>query len=294
MADIPLADLKDRLRRQRDLGAAADLATMRAAMDAAAARTRLDPGVSVSEAVVGRCPGEWLRPDGANADSAILYLHGGGFVGGSCVSHRPMVSALARASGCNAFVAGYRLAPEHPWPAAELDAFDVYSAMLESGIASERIAIAGDSAGGNLVVTTLLRARDARLPMPACAVLFSPWIDLDLNGESIRSVAAIDPTLRAEGLANYARLYRDGAPGPKILDSDLSRLPPLLIQAGGDEILRDDAVRLQAKLAAAGVDVTLEIGEGMFHVWQAFGPWLPQARDAIARAAAFIAAEAKR
>jgi epsilon-lactone hydrolase len=240
----------------------------------------------VEETRIGDRPAEWLRPDGAIADSAILYLHGGAFVGGSPNSHRPLAAAIASASGVATLVLDYRLAPEIPWPAAEIDAWAAYRALREQGIS--RIAIMGDSAGGNLAMATLLRAKAEQVKLPEACVLLSPWIDLDLKSESVRSLASVDPTLRADQLARFAAMYRDGKSGLDIINADLTGLCPILIQAGGDEILRDDSVRLAAALKAARVKVTLEIEPGLFHVYQAFAPWLEKGRQAIDRIGAFV------
>ncbi len=284
MADISLPDLKQRLRGQR---ASEDvpLAEMRAALEAASARAKPDPRVSCAPTRAGTRAAEWLKPDGAQPGAVLLYLHGGGFVGGSCASHRPLAAALALASGIATLTLDYRLAPEHPWPAAEDDVFAAYGHLLNEGY---RVAVAGDSAGGNLAMRLLLRLREADLPQPHAMALFSPWIDLDLTSPSIAELAGADPTLTAGRLERFAALYRGGERGPQILDADLGGLPPILLQAGGDEILRDDAARLAAGLMQAGSAASLEIWPGAFHVWHAFFPWLAEARAAIARAGAFL------
>jgi monoterpene epsilon-lactone hydrolase len=288
VADFRLEDLKTKLRAQREAAGLQSLDAMRAGMEAVVARVRIDPRVTVTTGEIGHRACEWLRPEDARNGAAILYLHGGGFVAGSCTSHRPLASSLALASRRDICVLDYRLAPEHPWPNAEQDALAAYRDLWAQGFAAKDIAIVGDSAGGGLAVSTLLNARNEGFALPGCAVLFSPWVDLDLEGDSIVSRASVDPTTRADALARYALQYRGPTAGPHILYADLHGLPRILIQAGDDEILRDDSVRLDASLTAAGVESTLEIGPGLFHVWQAFGPWLQEAREAIARAAAFL------
>jgi acetyl esterase/lipase/alkylhydroperoxidase family enzyme len=285
MADLSVDDLKARLTAQRTSGDT-PLAELRAALEASSAKVRIDAGIVVEKTRVGDRPAEWLRPTAALADSAVLYLHGGAFVGGSPNSHRPLAAAIASASRVATLVLDYRLAPEHPWPAAELDAWAAYLALREQGISS--IAVAGDSAGGNLAMAVLLRAKAEHVKMPKNCVLLSPWIDLDLKSESVRSLASVDPTLRADQLARFAGMYRNGKLGLDILNADLTGLCPILIQVGGDEILRDDSVRLAASFKAASVPVTLEVGPGLFHVWQAFAPWLEEGRQAIARIGGYV------
>ncbi len=287
MADIPLGDLKRRLREQRPADAR-PLREMRDDLDAIAQRVRIDPRVTVTPVQAGECAAEWLRPAGARPGAALLYLHGGGFVGGSCASHRHLASAIALAANVDTLLLDYHLAPEHPYPAAEHDAAAAYRWLLDQGISAP--AIAGDSAGGGLAVATLLRARDSGWTLPSRAALLSPWLDLDLEGDSITRLAATDPTLRADQLARFAALYRSDKAPPRVLDADFTGLPPMLIQVGAEEILLDNSVRLARKLDAAGAMPALEIWPELFHVWQAFGPWLVEAREAVARIGVFLAA----
>ncbi len=229
----------------------------------------------------------------AARDRVLIYLHGGAYVIGSAQGYRALSSDLGRAAGARALSLDYRLAPEHPFPAAVDDAVAAYRALLDQGVRPKNVAIAGDSAGGGLAVAMLTAARDAGLPMPAAAVAISPWVDLECVGETIASKAAEDPALTLQGLTGMAATYLAGASAREPLASpihaDLAGLPPLMIQVGSSEILLDDAVRLAAVAGAAGVRSRLDVWPRMVHVWHAFGFMLSEGRDAIAEAGAFIA-----
>lgn len=248
----------------------------------------------VETARVGGVKGEWVRTASSHSDAALLYLHGGGYVIGSPKSHRHMVGALAVDSGLAVFSADYRLGPEHPFPAAVDDALAAYKGLLDSGIASARLAIAGDSAGGGLTVATLVALRDKGLPLPACAIAISPWCDLSQGGEGYRARAKRDPIVSKGGLDQLAAAYLNGADPKTPLASpafaDLNGLPPLLIQVGTEEALYDDSMVLKARAEAAGVEVSLESWGGMVHVWHIFHPILSEGRDAIARIGRFLKA----
>ena len=192
---------------------------------------------------------EWTSTPGAASDAAILYLHGGGYVIGSLDSHRHLVAEAGRAAGCWALALDYRLAPEHPFPAAVEDARCRLSLSARRAASSpERIAIAGDSAGGGLVVAAMVAIRDAGLPQPGCGWCISPWVDMEAIGETMTSKAAADPTVQKAGILDMARLYLNGAdprsPLAAPLYADLTGLAPLLIQVGAAETLLDDALRL--------------------------------------------------
>lgn len=237
-------------------------------------------------------PAEWSRPPGGAKDRAILYLHGGGYVIGSIASHRHLIGELARRAGAPALALDYRLAPEHPFPAAVDDALAGYRFLLESGFAADKIAIAGDSAGGGLTVATLVAARDAGLPQPASGFCISPWVDMEGQGESMRTKAKVDPMVGFEGLGEMARAYLGGAdprtPLAAPLHADLTGLAPLLIHVGSAETLLDDSTRLAATAAAADVEVRLEAWPEMIHVWHFFFPMLGEARAALAIAGGWI------
>ena len=237
-------------------------------------------------------PAEWLVPPGVRTDAAVLYLHGGGYVIGSARSHRHLAAAIARAAGVPALLPDYRLAPEHPFPAALDDAVAAYEWLLARGIAPERIVVAGDSAGGGLTVAALLALRDRGLPRPAGGVCISPWVDLTCGGASYATKAAADPIVARESVTMMAQTYVGTgdlkAPLASPLFADLRRLPPLLVQVGSDEVLLDDALGLGERARAAGVDVRVEEWPAMVHVWPWFLGMLDEAERAIDIAGAFV------
>jgi monoterpene epsilon-lactone hydrolase len=272
-----------------------DWPTQRARFDALSSLLPPVEGFEAEPARLGGIAGEWVRGKQVRrVDAAVLYLHGGGYAIGSPKSHRHMLGPLSADSGLPIFAADYRLAPEHPFPAAVDDAVAAYKGLLDSGIAADKLAIAGDSAGGGLTVATLVAARDKGLPMPACAVPISPWVDLGQGGESYRSRAKRDPIVKKEPMDVMAAQYLGGAdpktPLASPLFADLKGLPPLLIQVGTEEALQDDAIALKARAEAAGVEVSFESWGGMIHVWHIFHPILSEGRDAIARIASYLKA----
>jgi monoterpene epsilon-lactone hydrolase len=248
--------------------------------------------VKVERVTAPTVPAEWLRPPGAVAGRVVLYLHGGGYVIGSSRSHRHLAAAIATAGQASALLLDYRLAPEHPYPAAVDDATAAYRWLLDQGIAPGRIVIAGDSAGGGLTVATLLALRDARLPRPAGGVCISPWVDLTCGGASYRTKAEADPIVKEASVGEMARAYLGAMPPRTPLASplfaDLRSLPPLLVQVGSDEVLLDDAVQLADRAKAAGVDATLEVWDRMIHVWHWFLPMLDEAQDAVDAIGRFV------
>jgi epsilon-lactone hydrolase len=254
--------------------------------------------VKFEQAMLGGVPGRWSRTPEAFSDRVLLYLHGGAYVVGSSLGYRALSSALARSAQARGFALDYRLAPEHPFPAAVDDAVAAYRALLAQGTSPGSIAIAGDSAGGGLTVALLIAARDAGLPMPAAALAISPWADLACAGATMSTKAAQDPSLNREGLLAMAGLYLNGASPQSALASplygNLAGLPPLLIQVGSAEILLDDSIRLAARAGEADVAVQLEVWPGLPHVWHAFAFQLSEGRDAIAQAGAFMAAQFKK
>jgi monoterpene epsilon-lactone hydrolase len=240
----------------------------------------------------GGIEAEWIVPADAAADKAILYFHGGGFRLGSVASHRDLIARISQASGCRLLAINYRLAPEHRFPAALEDARAALDWLRGEGFKPESIALAGDSAGGNLVLTTMLGLRARGEPLTAAGVLMSPWTDLAATGESYQSRAAADPIHQRSMILALAKNYLgEGGDASNPLASplyaDLSGLPPLLIQAGDRETVRDDATMLAAKAKAAGVDAELQVFDGMIHVFQMF-PEIPQAGEAIASVATFL------
>lgn len=248
--------------------------------------------VALEAASVGGVPGEWVGAPGARDDEALLYLHGGGYVFGSPRSHRHFVAALSGETGLRALLLDYRLAPEHPFPAAVDDALVAYRALLGDGLSPRRIVVAGDSAGGGLAIVLMLAARAAGLPQPAVGICLSPWTDLTGTAGSLTSRAATDPTVSKAGLDGLAAVYLGGADPTDPLASpvfgDLAGLPPLLIQVGGAEVLLDDSVTLHQRAIAAGVASTLEVWDEMIHVWHRYWPMLREAREANARIGRFV------
>jgi acetyl esterase/lipase len=237
-------------------------------------------GVAIDSAAVGGVSGEWLRAT-SNRNRSILYLHGGAFCSGSPATHRALTSRLARAAGLPVFAVDYRLAPEHPFPAAAEDAIAAYRTLSEAG----PVVLAGDSAGARLALETALAAAERDLRPPAALVLFSPWIDL-VNAPQ----APDDLTTRADWLHKCADRYvgKSAKALASPLRADLRGLPPTLIQAGADELLRRDAVDLHAALEQAGVAVRCELVPQRWHAFQLHAGMLPSADAAIARAAQFI------
>ncbi len=235
---------------------------------------------------------EWVSAPTAAPDRAILYLHGGGYAIGSINTHRALAASLSREAKARVLVIDYRLAPENPHPAALDDAVKSYRWILKQGIQPQRIAIAGDSAGGGLTLATLVALRDAGEKLPACAACLSPWVDLEGTGASVTTKAKDDPMVTKDGLVQLGGLYLAGkdprTPLAAPLYADLSGLPPLLIVVGGREILLDDASRVAERARKAGVEVTYEPAAHMIHVWQLFAPMLDEGRESLARIGGYI------
>ncbi len=259
---------------------------------------RVPRGTRIETSVMGGVPVETISNENGShengrVDATFLYLHGGAYVAGSPASHRGLLAQLARVSGCRIVAADYRLAPEHPYPAALDDALAVYRALLADGIAPEKIVIAGDSAGGGLTLATALALRDAGGPMPAALICLSPWTDLTLSGDSHRSRAGRERMLNPAAAGVDAKHYAGGRdlkdPLLSPLFGRLDGLPPLLIQVGDDEVLLDDSLRFADAARRAGVPVTLQVWPGLWHVWQLYAGWMPEADAALARMTEFVA-----
>ena len=235
---------------------------------------------------------EWLTPKHCMDGKLLLYLHGGGYIIGGCDMHRQMVSHIARAGRIRALLPEYRLSPEHKFPAAIDDAVAIYRTLLGTGVKADDILFAGDSAGGGLVVATLLSLRDAGDPLPAAAVLLSPFLDTTGSGESMRSRAVQDPWFRPEDLPiiadHYCEPHQRRYPLVSPVFADIDGLPPLYIQVGDDEILLSDSERIADQCVAAGIDVELEVWPGMWHVFQFFVGKMPESRRAIDKIGAYI------
>jgi monoterpene epsilon-lactone hydrolase len=273
------------------------IAEMRAGFEAMALVSPLAPDITRETVDAGGVPAEWIVAPGAAAGRVILYLHGGGYVIGSINTHRDLASRLSRAAQAHVLVINYRLAPEHPFPAAVDDATAAYRWLLANGTHPAGLAIAGDSAGGGLTVATLVALRDAGQPLPAVAACLSPWVDLEGIGESMTTKASVDPMVQRDGLRKMAAAYLAGqdprTPLAAPLYADLSGLPPLLIQVGTAETLLDDSTRLAERARKAGVEVTIEPWEDMIHVWQAFASLLPEGQQAVDRIGEFVRQRAR-
>ncbi|MFM7028989.1 MAG: alpha/beta hydrolase [Chakrabartia sp.] len=296
MASEDLAQLLGLLRAGGpDLGAPPLEA--RAAFEALLANLPVADDLGFTPETLGGVPALRVTAPNSAADRALLYLHGGAFVVGSAQGYRGLAGDLARAGGLTGFAIDYRLAPETPFPGAVEDAAVAYLALLDKGFAPDKIVLAGDSAGGGLTLSTLVQLRDAGHPLPACALLISPWADLGCTGGSITSKQAEDPSLTAEALRKTAAHYLGDTPAQTPLASpihaDLSGLPPLLIQVGSAEILLDDAVRVASVAGHAGTAVRLDIWPDMVHVWHAFAFMLAAGRAAIADAGVFFTSHIK-
>ncbi len=272
----------------------AELSEMRAGIDTRGLANGVADDVTVVPVNAAGVPAEWTSTPNAIANRAILYFHGGGYVIGSLDSHRHLVAQMGRAAAAAVLALGYRLAPECPFPAPIEDALAGYRFLLAQGYLPGSIALAGDSAGGGLVVAAMVAIRDAGLPQPACGWTISPWIDMESTGASITGKAAEDPGVQKAGLDFMAKAYLGGAdpkhPLASPLHADLTGLAPLLIQVGAAETLLDDSTRLAALAGAAHVAVTLEIWPEMLHVWHVYHRQLAAARKAIANGGAFVRA----
>jgi len=255
----------------------------------------LPADVIVTAAALGGVPTAEITVDGIEPRHVVLYFHGGVYVMGDAFLAADLASQVGRRTDAKAISVDYRLAPEHPYPAAVDDALAAYEALLQDGIAPWDIAFAGESAGGGLAIATLVNARDHGLPLPATAFVMSPYVDLTLAGTTMQTKREVDPLLSPEALQARVPDYTSGRDAALGLISpvfaDLSGLPPLIIQAGTHEVLLDDAVRLARQAATADVEVTLDITPGVPHVFQAYHPILDEAASALNRAGQLLSAQ---
>jgi acetyl esterase/lipase len=263
---------------------------MRGAMEKVAERVAKD--VTCEPVTAGGVGAEWIVAPGADPDRVILYLHGGGYVMGSINTHRAMVARISRAAKAKALALDYRLAPEHPFPAAVEDATAAYRWLLAQGYKPNKIVIAGDSAGGGLTLATLLALRDAQTPLPAAAVPISAWSDMEGTGASMKTRASRDPMVANGSLFDMAKAYvGDGDrknPLASPLHGDYRGIPPMLMHVGDAEILLDDSTRVAEKAKAAGVKVDLEVWPDMVHVWHVYAKILPEGQQAIDRIGQYV------
>lgn len=291
MSQQQLDKLLKIFERQPPLGAQ-PLAQERANLDEGGARFLVPEDVTMTPVDVDGVPGEYLVAPNADDKRVVLYLHGGGYVIGSIKSHRYLMQNISRQSGAKTLGLDYRLAPEHPFPAALEDATKAYSWLLAQGYEPKNIAIAGDSAGGGLTLATLINLRDQGIPLPAAGVLISPWTDLTGTADSVTSRATSDPMVSKDGLYSLGEKYLNGEDAKNPLASpvfaDLTDLPPLLVHVGGREILYDDAITVVNNAKTAGLEVELLDAAEMFHVWHAFAPMLDEAQEAIEQIGAWL------
>jgi len=282
----------DGVLAQGGLDLQADVPTLRASFNELMARVPAPDDVKRNPTTIGRVSGIEVTAPGADADAVILYFHGGVYVIGTAIATVPLVADLARRTGARVITLDYRLAPEHPYPAALEDAQAAYRALLDQGVNPGKIALAGESAGGGLAVAALLRLRDTGTPLPSSAFLMSPYADLTLSGDSLAARAAVDRTLTPEGLRlripDYVGTADAADPLISPVFADLAGRPPLLIQVGTNEILLSDAIRLAERAAMADVTVTLDVTDGVPHVFQAFTAMVDEAGAALDRASTFL------
>jgi acetyl esterase/lipase len=247
--------------------------------------------VTYSERELGGVPALVAEPQGRPLERDIFFLHGGGYVMGSAGTHLAPFTRLAQRAAARITLLDYRLAPEHPYPAAVDDAVAAYRALVAE-VDPATLTIAGDSAGGGLAIAALCRLRDEGDRLPACAYLVSPFTDCSASGESITTNAHLDPMITLELMREIVPMYLGDCPadhpGPSPVFADLAGLPPMLVQVGSHEVLLSDSTRLAERARLAGVEVELEIAPGMWHVYQASAPYIPEANAAFARAATFI------
>jgi acetyl esterase/lipase len=279
--------------RAENSGPELDLDAARANWIAGSKELTLPAGAVFAVTEAGGIAAEWMDTPGAQPDRLLLLLHGGGYNAGSPVTHRKLAALLGLATGTRVLTPDYRLAPEHPFPAAPEDALAVWNWLTtEGGREPASIVVAGDSAGGGLALTMMLMLRDAGRQQPLAAVLLSPWTDLSVSGRSYETNRASDPGITREGLLRAGAWYAGKLPVTHPLASplfaDLKGLPPLLIHAGGAEAMLDDSRVFAERAGAAGVEVTFREWPGLWHVHQHEAPEVPEAVQAIAEIGAFV------
>jgi epsilon-lactone hydrolase len=284
----------DAILRQSAFPAGLDVNEQRRLLRELTSAQPLPADVTVTAAALGGVRTAEITIDGIEPKHTVLYFHGGVYVLGDAFSAADLASQVGRRTGAKVISVDYRLAPEHPYPAATDDALAAYEALLQNGARPSEIVFAGESAGGGLAIATLVNARDHGLPLPAAAFVMSPYADLTLGGTTMRTKHEVDRLLSRENLQPRVTDYTAGQDAASGLISpvfaDLSGLPPLIIQAGTHEVLLDDAVRLARQAATADVDVTLDITAGVPHVFQAYYPILDEAAAALDRAGQLLSA----
>lgn len=274
------------------------LSVQRTLLDNAGFTMKKPRGLTVATLALAGIPARKLTPENADGSRHVLYLHGGAYVEGSPKSHTALAAQVAQAAGATTWLIDYRLAPEHPYPAAVEDALAAYRALLDAGVAASRLAIAGDSAGGGLALAVTLAIRDASLPLPAALALLSPWTDLTLSGASMLDKLEVEPMLSVTWLDWAAGLYCGSEqagpstlrtdPGVSPLFADFTGFPPMIIHVGSDEVLLDDATFLGKRAAHAGVEVSLKVYDGLWHVFQAQAGLIAEADASLREIGEFL------
>lgn len=253
---------------------------------------KLPEGFKLEPVKIDDLQAEWMIPPGSKKDKVILYFHGGGLVVGSIKAHRAIVAKVVKGSGMAALLFDYGLAPEHPYPEALNDSMAAYNYLLAAGVKPSNIAFMGDSGGGGLCMAAMLALKEKGLPLPAAAVALSPWTDLTNSGDSWVTNAITDNLCWKDAQTAFSKYYAgDNDPADPLLSplfGDLRGFPPLLIYAGGDETLLSDSTRFAEKAEAAGVNVTLHVGKGLFHCYPACSPLFPEAKQAMDEICAFL------
>lgn len=291
------AEAQDMLRQIREERAGRDetLEESRARWTADAAAEPLPEGVTIEALELGGVPSERVVHPDADGSGTFLLLHGGGYRAGNCITHRKLAAYLSQATGMEVYVPDYGLAPERPFPAGVDDAVAAYQALLGMGVPADRLVVGGDSAGGGLSAALLLALKDKGLPQPLCGVLLSPWTDILCRGPSYEHNVELDPIIDPESLREAGRAYFNGSdpehPLVSPVGAELSGLPPLLIHVGEAETMLDDSTSYAQNAADAGVDVTLEVWPGMWHVWHQWAPDVPEAQAAIKGIGAYVRAK---
>ncbi|MFW9941632.1 MAG: alpha/beta hydrolase [Candidatus Thorarchaeota archaeon] len=293
MVSKQMENLINFIRQSRGVQVEPSVEEMRESFEQIASMVKVPKDAKCEPINAGGVPAEWISVPESIKDRVLLYFHGGGYVAGSINSHREYCVRLARASKTRVLLVGYRLAPEHPFPAALEDAVKAYQWLISSEeILPKNLVIAGESAGGGLTVATLLKLRDDNVELPIAGVSLSPFMDMAVTGDSLKTKAEIDPLATQEMLEFDAKLYLGGEdsrnPLASPLYADLRGLPPLYIQVGSAEILLDDSIRFVDAAKAAGVDVKFEIWDDMIHMFQVFAIMAPEGQDAINKIGEFV------